>query len=84
MRVLSEGEQSVSGWTLLSPEDRSVKLSPKLEEKVLILVCQMCHCGLELTDDIDQTGGICRLVQLFARKSDRVHSDTPQIGRAHV
>ncbi|ORY31290.1 SacI homology domain-domain-containing protein [Naematelia encephala] len=36
-RVLSEGEQRVAGWTLLSPEDRNVKLSPKLEEKVLIL-----------------------------------------------
>lgn len=37
-RVLSEGEQRLAGWTLLSPEDRNVKLSPKLEEKVLLLV----------------------------------------------
>lgn len=37
-RVLSDGEQRVAGWTLLSPEDRNVRLSPKLEEKVLLLV----------------------------------------------
>jgi hypothetical protein len=37
-RVLGEGEQRIAGWTLLSPEDRNVKLSPKLEEKVLLLV----------------------------------------------
>lgn len=36
-RVLSDGEQRVAGWTLLSPEGRNVKLSPKLEEKVLLL-----------------------------------------------
>lgn len=37
-RVLSDGEIRVAGWTLLSPEERNVKLSPKLEEKVLLLV----------------------------------------------
>ncbi|KAL1412508.1 hypothetical protein Q8F55_000254 [Vanrija albida] len=36
-RVLSDGEQRVAGWTLLSPEERNIALSPKLEEKVLIL-----------------------------------------------
>lgn len=38
-RVLQEGEQKIAGWTLLSPEDRNIKISPKLEEKVLLLVC---------------------------------------------
>ena len=42
-RVLGEGEQRIAGWTLLSPEDRNIKLSPKLEEKVLLLV----RCMLE-------------------------------------
>lgn len=37
-RVLSDGENRVAGWTLLSPEERDVKLTPKLEEKVLLLV----------------------------------------------
>jgi hypothetical protein len=37
-RVLAEGEQRIAGWTLLSPEDRNIKLSPKLEEKVLLLL----------------------------------------------
>lgn len=36
--MLGEGEQRIAGWTLLSPEDRNIKLSPKLEEKVLLLV----------------------------------------------
>jgi hypothetical protein len=35
---LAEGEQRIAGWTLLSPEDRNIKLSPKLEEKVLLLL----------------------------------------------
>jgi len=35
--VLSDGELRIAGWTLLSPEGRNVKLSPKLEEKVLLL-----------------------------------------------
>ena len=37
-RVLNEGEQRLSAWTVLSPVDRNVKLSIKLEEKILILV----------------------------------------------
>ncbi|KAL7420820.1 hypothetical protein Q5752_004773 [Cryptotrichosporon argae] len=36
-RVLSDGEQRVAGWTLLSPEQRSTKISSKMEEKVLLL-----------------------------------------------
>lgn len=49
-RVLSEGEQRLAGWTLLSPEDRNVKLSPKLEEKVLLLVrCGDAHSDSALT-----------------------------------
>jgi hypothetical protein len=36
-RVLSDGEVRVAGWTLLSPAQRNVRLSPKLEEKVLLL-----------------------------------------------
>jgi hypothetical protein len=49
-RVLSEGEQRLAGWTLLSPEDRNVKLSPKLEEKVLLLVrCCVGHSDPALT-----------------------------------
>lgn len=35
--MLSDGEQRIAGWVLLSPEDRNVKLTPKLEEKVLLL-----------------------------------------------
>nr|XP_031862627.1 uncharacterized protein CI109_002125 [Kwoniella shandongensis]KAA5529699.1 hypothetical protein CI109_002125 [Kwoniella shandongensis] len=36
-RVLSDGEERIAGWTLLSPEARSVKISPTLEEKILVL-----------------------------------------------
>nr|XP_019007811.1 inositol polyphosphate-5-phosphatase F [Kwoniella pini CBS 10737]OCF46592.1 inositol polyphosphate-5-phosphatase F [Kwoniella pini CBS 10737] len=36
-RVLSDGEDRIGGWTLLSPESRSVRISPGLEEKVLLL-----------------------------------------------
>ena len=36
-RVLEEDEQRIAGWTLLSPEDRNIRLSAKLEEKVLLL-----------------------------------------------
>ncbi|KAK4688765.1 phosphatidylinositol 4-phosphatase, partial [Tremellales sp. Uapishka_1] len=36
-RVLNSGETRIAGWTLLSPEERNVKISPKLEEKVLLL-----------------------------------------------
>lgn len=43
-RVLGEGEQRIAGWTLLSPEDRNIKLSPKLEEKVLLLVRLASKC----------------------------------------
>jgi hypothetical protein len=44
-RVLAEGEQRIAGWTLLSPEDRNIKLSPKLEEKVLLLVRRFRNHG---------------------------------------
>lgn len=37
-RVLDNGEQRIGGWTLLSPAERNTRLSPKLEEKVLLLV----------------------------------------------
>ncbi|EJT48555.1 hypothetical protein A1Q1_02463 [Trichosporon asahii var. asahii CBS 2479] len=37
-RVLDNGEQRIGGWTLLSPAERNTKLSPKLEEKVLLLL----------------------------------------------
>ncbi|ORX40908.1 SacI homology domain-domain-containing protein [Kockovaella imperatae] len=36
-RVLEEDEQRIAGWTMLSPEDRNVRLTLKLEEKVLLL-----------------------------------------------
>ena len=36
-RVLSEGERLLSGWTLLSPPQLNVRLSEKLEEKILLL-----------------------------------------------
>ncbi|EIW70203.1 hypothetical protein TREMEDRAFT_30281 [Tremella mesenterica DSM 1558] len=36
-RVLSEGEIRLAGWTLLSPEERNVRIGTKLEEKILIL-----------------------------------------------
>ncbi|OCF38942.1 inositol polyphosphate-5-phosphatase F [Kwoniella heveanensis CBS 569] len=36
-RVLNDGEERIAGWTLLSPEARSVKISSSLEEKVLLL-----------------------------------------------
>ncbi|OCF78932.1 inositol polyphosphate-5-phosphatase F [Kwoniella mangroviensis CBS 8886] len=36
-RVLNDGEERINGWTLLSPDARSVKISPGLEEKVLLL-----------------------------------------------
>ena len=43
-RVLSDGESRLAGWTLLSPEERDVKLTPKLEEKVLLLVGERQTC----------------------------------------
>lgn len=37
-RILQEGEQLLSGWTLLSPAELNAKLSERFEEKVLLLV----------------------------------------------
>lgn len=37
-RVLAEGEQLLSGWTLFSPEEINTKVGMKFEEKVLLLV----------------------------------------------
>lgn len=37
-RVLSDGEEKIGGWILLSPDPRSVKISSDLEEKILLLV----------------------------------------------
>jgi hypothetical protein len=37
-RVLPENEGLLSGWTLFAPEELSVRLGPKFEEKVLLLV----------------------------------------------
>lgn len=37
-RVLSDGEERIGGWILLSPDPRSVKISSELEEKILLLV----------------------------------------------
>ncbi|XAO27080.1 hypothetical protein I312_105922 [Cryptococcus bacillisporus CA1280] len=36
-RVLSDGEERIGGWILLSPDPRSVKISSELEEKILLL-----------------------------------------------
>ncbi|ODN90157.1 inositol polyphosphate-5-phosphatase F [Cryptococcus wingfieldii CBS 7118] len=36
-RVLSEGEDKIGGWILLSPEAKSTKISSATEEKILIL-----------------------------------------------
>ncbi|WVQ86142.1 hypothetical protein IAT38_008310 [Cryptococcus sp. DSM 104549] len=36
-RVLSDGEDKIAGWILLSPEARTVKISASLEEKILVL-----------------------------------------------
>ena len=36
-RVLEEDEKRIAGWTLLSPEDRNIRLSAKLQEKVLLM-----------------------------------------------
>lgn len=35
-RVLPEGEQLLSGWTLFSPEEINTKVGMKFEEKVLL------------------------------------------------
>lgn len=32
-----EGEQRLAGWTLLSPENPNAKISPQLEEKIVLL-----------------------------------------------
>lgn len=37
-RVVNEHERRLGGWVLLSPEERGMTLSPKLEEKILLLV----------------------------------------------
>jgi hypothetical protein len=37
-RVLPEGEQLLSGWTLFSPDEINTKIGMKFEEKVLLLV----------------------------------------------
>lgn len=36
-RVIEEGELRVAGWTLFSPEEANVRLTAKLEEKVVLL-----------------------------------------------
>jgi len=37
-RVLLDGDQLLSGWTLFSPEEINTKVGMKFEEKVLLLV----------------------------------------------
>jgi hypothetical protein len=75
-RVLGEGEQRIAGWTLLSPEDRNIKLSPKLEEKVLLLVCLPFE--REVFANVSEQGCHLRgLVQLHSRKGRRVHPYPP-------
>lgn len=63
-RVLSDGEQRIAGWTLLSPEGRNVKLSPKLEEKALILVRRSSGFTGRLTTVADQICHIRCFIQL--------------------
>jgi hypothetical protein len=51
-RVLPEGEQLLSGWTLFSPEEINTKVGMKFEEKVLLLVSVRSHDAWpELTID---------------------------------
>ena len=45
--MLSDGEQRIAGWTLLSPVERNVRLSAKMEEKILLMV--RCQPKAELT-----------------------------------
>ena len=40
-RVLPEGERLLSGWTVLAPAELNVRISYKLEEKVLLLVSNL-------------------------------------------
>ena len=75
-RVLGEGEQRIAGWTLLSPEDRNIKISPKLEEKVLLLVCLALERQL-LANVSEQGCHLRRLIQLHSRKGRRVHPYSP-------
>jgi hypothetical protein len=72
-RVLGEGEQRIAGWTLLSPEDRNIKLSPKLEEKVLLLVSLALERQV-LANVPEQSRHLRRLVQLYPRKGRWVHA----------
>jgi hypothetical protein len=74
-RVLGEGEQRIAGWTLLSPEDRNIKISPKLEEKVLLLVSPPPELRV-LAHVAEQSCHLRGLVQLHPRKGRWIHPDT--------
>jgi hypothetical protein len=71
-RVLNDGETRLAGWTLLSPEDRDVKLTPKLEEKVLLLV----SC-FQSSLTADQCSNLRRLLQLPTRKGHGIYARPP-------
>lgn len=42
-RVIEDGEHKIAGWTLFSPEEANVRLTTKLEEKVLLLTKAALH-----------------------------------------
>lgn len=83
-RVLGEGEQRIAGWTLLSPEDRNVKISPKLEEKVLLLVSPVRLSEEMVSDVSEQSRNVCCIIQLLARKGHWLHPNPPSIRHIHT
>lgn len=72
-RVISEDERRLAGWVLLSPEERGVTLSSKLEEKILLLVRQPSLIRVEIADNPDKHCGVCCILQLLARQGVRLH-----------
>jgi len=70
--VINEEERKLAGWVLLSPEEKGVKLSAKLEEKILLLV--ISDTRGKLTEDYDSH--LRRIIQLSPRQGRRVHADS--------
>ena len=74
-RVISEDERRLAGWVLLSPEERNVILTPKLSERILLLVSSVHLQRKECTLIPDQCRYICCHVQLRLGQSIWLHAD---------
>lgn len=89
--VLSEGEEKLGGWTLFSPIEPNRVQSPKLEEKVVLLVsmrpCEGCERARLTLDSLvsrpDVKGNLLVRMGLHSRKASRVFQDSTRRRSRH-